>query len=136
MPNMMEWNDAFKTGDEKIDKQHEVFINLFNHVFESLDTFNHTDPAAVMTPFEKLRTHVEEHLRYEEELMKRLNYPAMERHTRDHDKLKSLALRPDLTPTHSTVKERLMLILNWYKAHTQSFDRELAKFTKTHGEET
>ena len=120
----LEWKDSYKIGDQAIDEQHR---ELFKRAAYLLAATSHEGQViAAMRLFQYMRTH----LSHEEELMRRLQYPDVDSHTREHHalmvRLNSISLK---IANESLVKADLEeFIGDWFLNHMETADTELARF--------
>lgn len=84
MPQI-EWEVSFSIGDETIDKQHQKWIALYNKVDKILLESNPTEFAKMkVEALEDMKQYALYHFSYEENFMKKINYPDLPRHWRLH----------------------------------------------------
>ncbi|WP_136810207.1 bacteriohemerythrin [Desulfosediminicola flagellatus] len=84
MPQI-EWEVSFSIGDETIDKQHQKWIALYNKVDKMLLESNPTEFAEMkVEALEEMKQYALYHFSYEENFMKKINYPDLPRHWRLH----------------------------------------------------
>ncbi len=76
---LIEWQDSYSVGVDKLDADHKRLIAIINKVDEA-------DRAgkSVQWVLEELRNYAEYHFRGEEERMKAADYPDIEEHMREH----------------------------------------------------
>lgn len=80
------WNPSFTVGDELIDGEHRVLIEL---VAQIPDHPSEQDEALLNTALE----YAASHFKNEEAYMKAVDYPELEAHTRYHKKLTKILNR-------------------------------------------
>ncbi|OAH97207.1 bacteriohemerythrin [Methylomonas methanica] len=114
-------------GDELIDTDHGVFIDLVNQ----LDKANNTDFPGL---FQRLYEHTEEHFERENQLMAQCGFPAETEHKGEHQRVlgefKQFKTRIDkgLIPFgRAFVKERLP---QWFLLHVTTMDSALSAHIK------
>ena len=76
---LIEWQDSFSVGVEKLDADHKRLFDIINRV----DVAEKAGKS-VQWVLEELRNYAEYHFRGEEELMKAADYPEIEEHMRQH----------------------------------------------------
>lgn len=120
----LEWKDSYQTGDQAIDEQHR---ELFKRAAYLLAATSHEGQViSAMRLFQYMRTH----LSYEEELMRRLQYPDVETHTQEHHELIARLNTISLKIAHENlVKTDLEEFLgDWFLKHMETADTDLARF--------
>lgn len=81
----IEWNKDWDSGNKILDKQHRELIDLGNTLmFMNLSNYEF---YKIINQLEKLINHIENHFRYEEELIKEANFSDFEEHKQIHAKL-------------------------------------------------
>ena len=76
---LIEWQDSFSVGVEKLDADHKRLFDIINRVDAAEKA-----GKSVQWVLEELRNYAEVHFRGEEELMKAADYPEIEEHMRQH----------------------------------------------------
>jgi len=130
----IEWDPELETGDPLVDRQHQQIHELFNELESASDR-----PEEIMRVLEVLLDHVTMHFDTEEDLMRRVEYPAdaFERHVALHKDLteatrqKVLEFR-DGTLTH--IRPLADFLREWVQVHVHEYDRELIEFVRGRGE--
>lgn len=81
----IEWSDKLNIGIEELDQQHKTIINYFNDIFDVVEA----KQAEVMEKkFDALLEYLGVHFTYEEELMKKSEYPEYAKHKAEHDEMR------------------------------------------------
>ncbi len=120
----IEWKDRYKIGDQEIDEQHR---ELFKRAVYVLAATSHEGQViSAMRLFQYMRTH----LSHEEELMRRLQYPKFKVHAQEHQEmLRRLNVVMVKIAHEDLVKTDLEELLgDWFMAHMETADTELARF--------
>jgi hemerythrin len=76
------WLDAYKIGDDTIDRQHQYLFDLANQI---VDPFN--DAQKTHLNVLALYHYFREHFKDEESLMKQYDYAGYEEHVKKHEEL-------------------------------------------------
>lgn len=124
----IEWKDHYKIGDQVIDAQHEELFRLANEFISAKEKAAQTQCAML---FYK---HTREHFKYEEDLMRRVNYP---------DLATQVTLHNDLISKLNTVSQRIAegglnmkdlenLITHWTTQHILHEDGRLIGYVTAH----
>lgn len=120
----IEWKDSYKIGDQAIDEQHR---ELFKRAVYVLAATSHEGQViSAMRLFQYMRTH----LSHEEELMRVLQYPKLKAHAQEHQEmLRRLNILMVKIANEDMVKADLEGLLgDWFMAHMETADTELARF--------
>jgi hemerythrin len=125
----MEWDASLETGDDRIDGQHQKLLALFNELEHS---GGRHDSAEVQSVLERLIDYVSVHFTMEEDLMRRLEYPAEDagRHVQEHRMLTKRTRDMVLdfrTGALSTVGPLVIFLRQWLTCHVDQEDRRLVE---------
>jgi hemerythrin len=107
---LIEWNEAFSVGVQKIDDQHRKFLSITNQLFDSMQGAQ--DREVVGSVLKELQQYVVYHFKTEESMMKMYNYPNMNEHKLEHE---------------GAIKKVNKFVLD-YERNLPSVDIELLKF--------
>lgn len=120
----LQWNDRYKIGDEEIDAQHQQLFRLVNTVLAAKD--KETLTACAMALFQYTR----EHFAHEEQLMKRLQYPAMAGHLAQHESLITRLSEVAARIANGTLDHRVLeaFLSDWLLNHIATSDVKLAAY--------
>ncbi len=77
--------DIFQTSVDFIDKDHGELVDLINRLWLLIEKNTPNNTQHTLKELKNLITHLQDHFSYEEELMRKINYPAMPIHVNDHD---------------------------------------------------
>ncbi len=75
------WTNKYLLKIDKIDQQHKVFFELWDKEIKQVDMQDHMQMVSVI---EKLENYLKDHIRYEEEILRKANYKDIERHIAQH----------------------------------------------------
>ena len=107
---LIEWNNAFSVGVQKIDEQHKKFFSITNILFDTMQGAQ--DREVVGSVLKELQQYVVYHFKAEESLMKMYNYPNMNKHKLEHE----------------GATQRVNKFILEYERGLQTIDIELLKF--------
>jgi hemerythrin len=80
---IVEWDDAFSVGIQKIDEQHKTFFSIINRVYDTIQVVqNRKEVGAIL---KDLQEYVMHHFMTEESWMKMYSYPNIEDHKLEHE---------------------------------------------------
>ena len=83
----IKWGKQYSVGNEAIDRQHQVFIDLIRSTSGAIDS--HRSKEFVRRGLEELTLYAKFHFFSEEALMINSNYPGYESHRQEHIELLS-----------------------------------------------
>lgn len=128
----LHWNDGYKIGDEDIDAQHQQLFKLVNTVLEAKGKEALT--LCAMNLFQYTR----KHFAHEEQLMKRLEYPAMASHQAQHEGLISRLSEVAARIANGTLDHQVLetFLSDWLLNHIATSDIKLAAYIHTHATQT
>jgi hemerythrin len=129
--SLIEWNDAFSVGIQKIDEQHKKFFSITNLLFDSMRGAQ--DREVIGSVLKELQQYVVYHFKAEESLMKMYNYPNMNAHKQEHDgaihTVNKLVL--DYERGVQTVDiELLKFLSDWIQSHILQVDRKYIPYVR------
>ncbi len=78
------WSESLRTGIEEIDRQHRGQIRRIDSL--DLALYGGRSASELVTMMKYLAGYVAEHFRDEEDLMMRIDYPALADHIEEHRK--------------------------------------------------
>ncbi len=128
---LIEWNDAFSVGIQKLDEQHKKFLSLTNLLFDAMQGAQ--DREVVGSVLKELQQYVVYHFKAEESLMKIYNYPNMNAHKQEHEdaiqRVNKFVL--DYERGLQTVHiELLKFLSDWIQNHILRVDRKYIPYVR------
>ena len=120
----LEWKDSYTLGDAAIDEQHRELFKRAAYVLAA--TSHEGQVISAMRLFQYMRTH----LSHEEELMRNLQYPDTEQHTREHRALMARlnAISLKIADENLVMADLEEFIGDRFLKHMETADTELARF--------
>lgn len=82
----IKWRESYSTGVEQFDNEHRKVVELINGMFEAIRDKQGLDEVKKM--LEEVVNYTEYHFDNEEKAMEAANFPGLEEHKKEHDKLK------------------------------------------------
>jgi hemerythrin len=80
---IVEWDDAFSVGIQKIDEQHKKFFSIINRVYDTIQVVqNRKEVGSILKDLQEYTLH---HFMTEESWMKMHSYPNIENHKLEHE---------------------------------------------------
>jgi len=128
----MIWNAECRTGIEEIDSQHRLLFAISNELLE-IDNPLSQEPE-IKYLIRHLNDYVKSHFEYEEEWMRKHNYPGFKEHNLKHDKIIS-EINNVLTTsrTMTEVKNQFETLLDgWIQSHILLEDKKYSDWAKFH----
>ena len=125
----VEWRPEYRLGESDIDEQHRELFGRAAYVVGA--TSHQGQVMAAMRLFQYMRSHVS----YEDELMRRHGYPAIDEHRAQHRDL----MEKMIEISHSIANEDRVLvdlekfIARLFLAHMHTADRKLAEYLQLQG---
>ena len=126
---LVEWSEDLATGVKEMDLQHRRLINMINRVYDMLNEGQKEEAREFF--IKEITSYVEEHFRDEEEFMRSINYPDLEKHKLAHDNFKKV-----MGSSISKIKEgdwrefrsAIALCWSWLYSHILKFDKRYGEF--------
>lgn len=120
----LEWKESYTVGDAAIDEQHRELFKRAAYVLAA--TSHEGQVISAMRLFQYMRTH----LSHEEELMRNLQYPDAEHHTREHRalmaRLNEISLK--IADENLVMADLEEFVGDRFLKHMETADTELARF--------
>lgn len=124
------WSDKISTGNFMIDKQHMMFVELINTIY---DEYNGIEEKKYLDlHLKELLLYATFHFCSEENIMLKAGYPGCEGHKEEHRKLIAELRNSLASVNHEYVDfESLFKFLSeWFMVHTQTEDRKLSQYLR------
>ncbi|MEI8393824.1 MAG: hemerythrin family protein [Rhodospirillaceae bacterium] len=129
---LIEWNPAFETGVEWLDRDHRQVIDLGNQLYELLND-THTE-AMINGLLDQFCSYFSHHLVEEEHIMEMIHYPDLDSHRKDHAHIISVLDRFTSRPVDLMIVDEMSgLLLNWLVVHLSVHESKLAVFIRAGG---
>ena len=126
------WDDSFSVNNIDIDNQHKKWIEIFNKVHESLiseDNMSYLNIAA--EALKSMHEYALTHFNFEEEYMRKINFPDIIAHRRIHKDFDTLVFsyNRDIREGKIVLNTQILkLIKNWLLDHILIEDKKYATF--------
>ena len=127
-----EFDDSLVTGNEMIDGQHKELIDKINKLLDSCETSK--DKLVAIKTLDYLADYTEFHFVEEEKLQEDIQYPGIEAHKKEHDKLREVVkelyemLEEEEGPSNAFVEQVNRNVIEWLYGHIKTFDRSVAEY--------
>ena len=124
---VMTWNGALATGNADIDAQHRKLIELANAVNAAMQRGE--ERSAIGAVLDELVRYTAFHFGFEEDMMKKANYPDFFRHQQQHKQLVAdvLAHKTRFDAGQALSSELLSFLRDWLVNHIMKTDKALAR---------
>ena len=128
--SLIEWSHQYSIGIPSIDNQHKKligYINSLHYAMANGETSNVLDGI-----FQGLRNYTQEHFSYEEQLFAQHDYPGLDEHQQEHQRLiervKQFQFDFDQDETGAISLELMQFLTHWLTHHILESDRDYAPF--------
>ena len=127
-----EFDESLVTGNEMIDSQHKELIDKINKLLDSCETSK--DKLVAIKTLDYLADYTEFHFGEEEKLQESIEYPGIEAHKKEHDKLREVVkelyemLEEEEGPSNAFVEQVNLNVIEWLYGHIKTFDRSVAEY--------
>jgi len=128
------WKDTFSIGNEKVDRQHRLFLETLNDYYEI--TFGGNSEVVDKELINKLKNYAVTHFRFEEDLMESVAYDEIERHCEQHSYFKSLVREfesADLHGKSEKLSSAAAFLRDWFLNHILDEDKKYVPFVQAAG---
>ena len=124
---IVSWKESYSVGNEQIDHEHMVFIDIIGRVHEAvIKRKSMDDVKRIMDELEKYASF---HFISEENIMIDSAFPDVAEHKKEHEKLLN-SLNEKIIEIISGDKDSTELVsflIDWFVIHTTSLDLKLSK---------
>jgi hemerythrin len=124
----VEWSSRFEVGHERIDFEHQIFLNLIRAASDL--TQGAVTRQRVLMHLNEVKQYAVFHFTSEENMMFDVGYPDIEAHKKEHKKL--LALFDDRLHQYRLeeidLEQIVEFLFEWFALHTTQVDTQLAKY--------
>ena len=125
--NIVSWKESYTVGNEQIDHEHMVFIDIIGRVHEAVIKGKSIDDLKRI--LDELEKYASFHFTSEENIMIDNSFPDVVEHKNEHEKLLTALndktteiIRGGEDPTHL-----VSFLIDWFVHHTTSLDLQLSK---------
>lgn len=131
---LFDWKDSFSMNIKAVDEQHKMLIQTLNELHEAMLTGQAREVISGI--LKSLEDYTQVHFSYEEELMKRYNYPDFAKHKKEHDAFtqKVGEFIGKYQKGHLMLSLEVMNFLkDWLKNHIMGVDKGYSSFLNEKG---
>jgi len=126
---LVEWQDSYSVGNEKLDQQHQRLVGLINQLGEAMNTG--AERETLMKILNSLAGYTKTHFGEEERLMRERSYPKLAEHHEEHVVLnRQLAdfYRDFYMTSRPQTAEVMNFLKGWLYGHILQDDKQYAPF--------
>ncbi|GAB4404968.1 MAG: bacteriohemerythrin [Rhodoferax sp.] len=122
----IEWTQGLELGDADIDKQHQELFSLINEII-AVDSMRDLRGLIML-----LYKHIREHFAAEEALMARIEFPDLDHHTENHNRLLSRLneLSMDVGKGYMNKPAIVELMKDWALNHVSKDDQAIRRYMR------
>ncbi len=130
-----DWDEKFSVGNEEIDSQHKTWIGIYNDLVENMSKT--IDKAGLDVKSEilmKISEYADYHFHFEEEYMRSIGYPDVDKHWRLHKDFRNEIYRIHRQYHEGSIvlsSEILSTIKNWLMDHILKEDMKIRRFIES-----
>ena len=127
---VIHWNQDLCVGIEEIDEDHQTLVKYLNELFVACAAGQ--GPAVLKSTLENVKAYTRTHFAHEEDVMRKVKYPGVEEHLRDHafliSELDDLIEAFDQEPNHDLSNKTLQFLEDWLLHHILEEDKKIGRF--------
>ena len=126
----IEWLDEYNVGNISIDNEHEVFVQIIQKINQAHnEKMNQKYLGRLIDELFKYATF---HFCSEENIMYFSNYPDIDFHIEEHQKLifQLSEITPVIANHQSNIDDLIKFLMKWFVQHTVQEDKKLSKYLK------
>jgi len=120
----------YRTGINELDKQHSSIVRTLEELILTIGDKGSDDSTALISLIQDVYAYSKNHLAYEEELMKKVNYPGLNDHLAQHAifraKLKDIIHTED--SPEEVLRDAAEFLKDWFLKHICNVDFKFAEF--------
>nr|WP_319511785.1 bacteriohemerythrin [uncultured Draconibacterium sp.] len=126
-----EWTDILSVGNPEVDKDHKELLDIYNQLVDFIDTGGKREEFAEI--LSKMTDYCLCHFKKEEEYMKQLAYPELEKHVNYHRQYiyKVSMYNVDFLGDNPPAPEEIIRFLEkWWRHHILKVDVQYEAYKK------
>ena len=124
----IEWSDDYSVGNASIDEEHLRLIKLINTFNDAL--IKGESQNTISNTFDRLIDYTLEHFKNEEELLRKYNYPELEQHIIEHQKLIDTVMEFNKEKDYIFPASILEFLNRWLTDHIINCDKKYKDYIK------
>jgi hemerythrin-like metal-binding protein len=130
--SIIEWDDSLSVNHTEIDNQHKEWIDIYNKMHDSMMA-RESSIEQTMEILQSMNEYAQRHFSYEEEYMRKIDFPDIVAHRRSHKDFESLiySYNRDIEAGKVVLNTKIIkLIRNWLLEHITVEDKKYAGFSE------
>jgi len=128
----IEWDTSFSVNNDEIDAQHKTWIRTLNTLYDSMISDEDEDTGKIIiASLEAMISYTKFHFRFEEEYMRKINYPDLADHLKLHENFIAQIdkYENDMRNGDPVLGTRIIKIMQeWLTEHILTEDKKYASF--------
>ena len=129
---VIKWRDGYNTGVEQFDMEHHKIVELIDFMYEAIRDKSGKD--IIEKACGEVISYTGYHFANEEKAMQAVNYPELEDHLAEHNRLKTKALKfQEMISTNfpEGTNEFYKFLRDWLVDHIQECDKKYGTYLKS-----
>jgi hemerythrin len=131
--NLIEWTEDLSVKNGVIDGQHKQLIAKMNEFIGLVDKGKGEDKILEIIDF--LFEHLNQHIDYEEKYMLKYEFPGLEEHKIEHQKMLNITKKiserfDEVGVSHEFALEIKKNLFDWFVSHLKTYDLQYADFIR------
>jgi len=130
------WRDEYSVGVKALDEQHLKIVQLINNLIKHHDADADADSEIISEALDEMIKYIQQHLDYEEKLLKENNYPDFSDHASGHlkyiEQVTQLSFKMMAGDNNIRV-ELLKFLNNWWEEHILIEDQKYQPYFEQKG---
>lgn len=125
-----QWDVKFEIGHQRIDFEHQIFLDLIRNVSEVLE--KRAEKEYIHRLLTEIKMYAEFHFYSEETIMLEIAYPDIDEHQKEHVRLLS-KYNTMLYKYHhcaASGEELVDFLFSWFALHTTTSDKRIVNYLK------
>lgn len=130
----IQWDESFSVKNQEIDDQHKEWISIFNRIHNILLSSKEEELRSISSDCLKaMNDYAEYHFRFEEEYLRKINYPELFEHRRLHKDFASQLYQSKRAVDEGEVllnSKIIKIIRNWLVDHILVEDKKFSLYAE------
>ena len=124
----LEWQSKFETGNDRIDFEHKIFLDIIIHIEREIREGK--KPERISRMLYELQKYTEFHFVSEENIMIENGYPDFKGHTQHHADLNEAFNNKKMLfeMGEGKAEDILAFLVEWFVNHTMHEDTKIAQY--------
>ncbi len=129
------WDKSYSVGNDDIDRQHQNWIAIYNRLVRAMDDDSRSDLHETKADIlNKMSGYAREHFQFEEEYMRSIGYPGIDKHWRLHKDFDNEIYQICRKHADGTIilnSELMDMVKKWLLNHILLEDMKIGEFVKS-----